>query len=462
LAAGAGALIGVVGPLALRIAAMLEVFAGIVFYWLGLRRAFDRGAALMVAAWLAAGPWYFFQFTVAPIGAEQAFLLGGVAFWFVTRRPLQWMLDWFLLGLLAGFTWWINQSAIFVIAAAIVVAIAQSDWWAHVRPLLRPIARFRSLPTLLQAISMFLGVLLLLGILRSGGVPVPALFLFSPVAEPLTLFVLYHAALFGRSWLDVLPSRQFYVSCVAVAGGFLIAYAPVIIGGVRGAYPETYGLSAPLNTVDQLLPRLATIIRADWWQFLGGAVGAIVTALFLVGLVERRRSTPGEVAGRSTSIAWTTIVLALFFFVFSARAHEGTARYIVVALPCVYGVAAYAASRRPIGRFAVLVVLIALIALRYRDVREIGAAQREQYANFAGNFDPRPVIAAIDRGRFTVCYADYWIAYKLQWVTNERVRFIVWRGYTRNRAEAKALAAMPGPKCFVEKNGAVREAEPNP
>jgi hypothetical protein len=460
VAAAIGFVTGNVGPLALRIAAMVEVLASIIFYWLGLRRAFDRGTALMVAAWLAAGPWYLFHFTVAPIGAEQAFFLGGLGFWFVTRTPLRSARDWFLLGLLAGFTWWINQSAIFVVAAAIVVAIARSEWWSRVKPVLRPIERFRSLPMLLQAISMLLGVFLALGILRTAGLPVPALFLHSPVGEPLTLFVLYHAVLFGRSWLDVRPARAFYPACAAFAIGFLIAYLPVIIGGLRGAYPQTYGLSAPLTTVDGLLPRITTIVRTDWWQFLGGAVaGVIVTALLAMNAVERpatRRSTPGEDAGRSTFIAGMTIILALAFFVFSSRAHEGTARYIVVALPCVYGFAAYAVSRRPIGRFALLIVLVALIAARFHDVRELSAAHREQYTDLPGDFDPRPTIAAIDRGRYAICYGDYWIAYKLQWITSERVRFIVSHGYTRNRAEREQLLAVPGPRCFVDDSGSVR------
>ena len=43
MSAAIGFLVGNAGPLALRIASSVEVVAAIILYWLGLRRAFDRG-----------------------------------------------------------------------------------------------------------------------------------------------------------------------------------------------------------------------------------------------------------------------------------------------------------------------------------------------------------------------------------------------------------------------------------
>jgi hypothetical protein len=454
IAAAIGFVSGNVGPLALRLAAAAEVLASIVLYWLGLRRAFDRGTALMVAAWLAAGPWYLFHFTVAPIGAEQAFFLGGVLFWFVTRAPLRTWRQWLVFGLLTGFTWWINQSAIFVGAAAIVVAILESEWWSHTKPVLRPMDRLllRERPVIVRATGLLLAFLTLLGILRSAGLPVPALFLHSPVAEPLVLLLAFYALLFGRSWREVRPARSFFHALGAFAVGFTVAYLPVIIGGIHGAYPRTYGLSAPVIELDQVPRRIATIFRSDWWQLIGGdatvlgvTISIAMMALLALNLVERPATSPAG-ARRSTSIAAMTIILAGAFFLFSSRSHEGTVRYIVVALPLIYAYAARAGARSRPAAAVLLVVLVAMVAARRIDARAVAAGQREQYATLPGGFDPRPALAAIDRAGFTVCDADYWIAYKLQWISNERVRFIVSHGYTRNRVEVRQLVS----QCHVD------------
>ena len=444
ISAAIGFVIGDPNTLALRLAAAVEVLTGIVLYWLGLRRAFDRGTALIVAAWLVAGPWFLFHFTVAPVGAEQAFFLGGVLFWFVTRFPLQSLAQWFVFGLLCGFTWWINQSAMFVALAAIVVRMAESEWWARTKPLMRPIDRVlvqdRKRPDFVRGLGLLLAFMTLLGILKSATLPVPALFLEYPIAEPLMALLIFHAILFGRSWLDVMPRRAFFSAAALFVAGFVIAYVPVIIGGIRGLYPRTYGLSVPAIALERIPERLWTIVTSDYWMLAGGwVVGMAILVLLVPGI----RSTP--------RIPFYTLILAAIFFVFSARAHAGAVRYVVVALPCLYAFAASAALRWRIAVVLNLVVLVALVVGRIADVRGVVSAQREYYSGLPGDFDPRPALTAIGRAGYTVCDGDYWIAYKLQWISAERVRFIVSRGYNRNRAEVQGLVS----QCHVDEVGRV-------
>src|SRR6185295_15141716 len=123
-----------------------------------------------------------FHFTVAPVGAEQAFFIGAILFWFVTRYELTTIPQWFVFGLLCGFMWWINQSAVFVPAAAVLVAIERSEWWSRAKPRIRPVDRLllRGRPTVVRLTGLLLAFLTLLGILRAATVPVPALFLFHP------------------------------------------------------------------------------------------------------------------------------------------------------------------------------------------------------------------------------------------------------------------------------------------
>jgi len=443
ISAAVGFVVGDPGPLALRLAASIEVLAGIILYWLGLRRAFDRATALIVAAWLAAGPWFLFHFTVAPVGAEQAFFVGAILFWFVTRYELTTILQWFVFGLLCGFMWWINQSAVFVPAAAVLVAIGRSEWWARAKPRIRPVDRLllRGRPVFVRITGLLLAFLLLLGILRAATLPVPALFLFHPIAEPLFVLLMFHAVLFGREWLEIVPRRWFFAALGVFSIGFLIAYAPVIIGGIRGAYPRTYGLSVPATALERIPWRIWTMASSDYPMFVGGWIVA-VTLLVLILCGGPRAN--GRIAG-------VTLLLTGMFFVFSARAHPGTVRYGVVALPVLYAFAARAGSRFKFASLLNLVVFVALVFGRIGDVREIASVQREDYAGLGGNFDPRPTLAAIERAHYTVCDSDYWIAYKLQWLSDDRVRFIVSHGYNRTRSEVRGLVS----QCHVDALGNV-------
>jgi hypothetical protein len=70
-------------------------------------------------------------------------------------------------------------------------------------------------------------------------------------------------------------------------------------------------------------------------------------------------------------------------------------------------------------------------------------------------------MATIEQRGYTVCYANYWIAYKLQWLSGERIRFIVWRGYDRNRPESRRLKALLVRKCYVDHQGQISDWKPD-
>jgi Dolichyl-phosphate-mannose-protein mannosyltransferase len=122
-----------IGPLALRIAASLEVFAALVFFWLGLRRAFGRGPAMLAAFWLAAGPSFLFHFTIAPIGAEQLFLIAAVLFWYALRSRFETNFEWLVLGLICGAGMWLHQGILFLAAAVgLALLIERKVTWRRI------------------------------------------------------------------------------------------------------------------------------------------------------------------------------------------------------------------------------------------------------------------------------------------------------------------------------------------
>ncbi len=430
---------------ALRLATSLEVLAGIVFYWLGLRRAFGATVANVVALWLAIGPAYLMHFSIAPIGGEQMFVLSAIIYWFAETSGLRRPRDWFILGLLAGLGWWIHQGTIFALGAAIIVAVLRTDWWRRVRD-----ARRTRRNILLDALAIVLAIDVLLGVLHSIGVPVPAFFLFSQILEPLVplLLILLLNAQRVRALVGV--GRDGLLRAALFALGAAIAYSPVLIGELRGAVPETYGLDVPLMYLDGVAAHTVTLLRSDLWLFIGIGASVVVVPFFVAAMLRRP----------AREMPLVTIILCLVFYLWSWRAHPGSMRYIVSALPMVYAYSAQEMLRLRLHAIPIAAVTLALLVPRIGQIRDVARGQGEYYAGLPGDFDPRLTLQAIEGKGYTICYANYWIAYKLQWVSEERVRFIPYLSFDRNRAASRALAAEPVPKCFVELDGSVRPMTP--
>jgi hypothetical protein len=188
-----------------------------------------------------------------------------------------------------------------------------------------------------------------------------------------------------------------------------------------------------------------SFLRADLWLFVGAAASILVIPFFIVAMMRRPRFDQPLV----------TLILCLIFYLFSERAHPGTMRYIVSALPMLYAFAASEMLRVRWGAVIVAAVALALLVPRVEQIRDVAEGRGEYYAGLPGGFDPRPTLRAIESQHYTICYADYWIAYKLQWVSDERVRFIPFRSLDRTRAVSKALHEAPGPKCYVDAAGRV-------
>jgi hypothetical protein len=417
-----------VNPFALRVATMLEGIGAIVFFWLGLRRTFDARSVAVAMLWVAIGPAFLLQFVVAPIGAEQMFFLSALLFWFGAR-------NWFWFGVLSGFGWWINQGVAFVVFGVILVEIGRSAWWAKCRAGFSPPRRAKARRTF-DYLAYLLLLDALLGALYEFGVHVPTLFLYYPVLDPFALAVVVY--ILGKLPLPFPPLRR----ALLFGAGFLIGYSPVIIGGLLHAYPSSYEAGIT-GIVFSDLPKHILAVAPDLLPFAVGLIG-----------FRKFRTRPLEL---------TIVILGLVFYLGSSRVHPGHMRYLVATLPIVYAFAAEELMRWRVAGCAVAVAFaIALAIPRVHDVREVGRAQRERYGNFTPNRDPRPIVAAIERQGYRTCYADYWLAYKLEWVSDGKVRFITWRGYDRTPEESRRRIAAPEPKCMLGKDGTVTLASVPP
>jgi hypothetical protein len=380
-----------VNPFALRVASMLEGVGAIVFFWLGLRRTFDARSVAVAMLWVAIGPAFLLSFVVAPIGAEQMFFLSAVLFWFGSR-------NWFWFGVLSGFGWWINQGVAFVVVAVILVEVWRSEWWSDV---LKTAAGRRRPIEYLVYLLLFDA---LLGALYELGLRVPALFLYHPVLDPFAPAVVIYAL--GKLPVPIPPLRK----AGLFAAGFLIGYAPVIIGGLLHAYPSTYS-SGVTGLAFGDLPRHVRDVAPDLLPFAIGLIG-----------LRKLRTRPVDYA-------------------FAA---EELMRW------------------RAAGWVAAVAVAVVLVIPRVQEIRDVQRARSEGYGGLLPNRDPRPILANIEGAGYRTCYANYWLAYKLEWISDGRVRFIPWHSYDRTSAESRRRIASPDAKCLVSTDGSVSLASVPP
>ncbi len=255
----------------------------------------------------------------------------------------------------------------------------------------------------------------------------------------------------------------------------LAAAFAFLAGAVFGALPIVFGklsfdqrLYIPVKSswsFAHVLQRVEDTVTFDTWELLGarGSAGSwLLGVIFVVLLASAVRHFQ---ARQTTVLAASVVAVTLAFWLLSTDAYRGAVRYVMIALPILYAFAAQELVRlwdrrragwRILALSAAVVVAAGLIIPRSVQARDAAAGRLEQHDNWPGGFDPRPALREVAAGHYTVCYANFWVAHKLEWLSETDVRFIPYRSVNRRMTESSRLAALPGPKCFVDLQGHVR------
>ncbi|MBK9061934.1 MAG: hypothetical protein IPL89_01850 [Acidobacteria bacterium] len=403
------------GPLALRLSSMVQVAFGIAVSFLAIERLFGYAVAVFAGVWLAVSPSFLVQFSVVPMGPEMAFALGSVLFFLtadsLTRSPafLDRPAGRFAFGAVAGAGWWVNQTIALVLVPCSLVLLLRSRTYAGFLERIR------------------------------GDSP-------------------------GTLGADVRGALPF-------AAGFAIGYFPAWPGGLLGWYPRHYMFVTPYFPEAGWLPRLGTFLTTDLRRLFGlesGVAGAAVFGIALLGvafvLFRHRRMllsllllAPSRHGG--IELVAAIVAAGAYFFTLTGRIPVQL-RYLAPVLPAALALVGAAALEavalvrprlpRLLAGLLAWGLALAGFALVARNaagtVREILAAP-----------DPRPLLREIEARGYAVCHADYWVAYNLQFLSDERVRFIPWHSFDRSRLQSARLREEPGPHGLVLPDGTVRD-----
>lgn len=277
------------------------------------------------------------------------------------------------------------------------------------------------------------------------------------IAPALVVIVLYDRPLL-RTWQ--LATGAFLFACGAVLG-----VLPRYIGSLL-IDQRQYGPVMPGWSFAMVEQRLTDLVRYDFRELIG-ADATLLGWLFLAVMLALLVSAAVHFRPRrETMFAAAVLATAFAYWIIAVGPYRGAVRYIMIAVPILYAFAAGEVLRLA-NRTRIAAVLLALLmagalyAGRVHDVREVLAGNREQLESFPGGFDPRPTLRVIESRQYVVCYANVWLAHKLEFLTTAPTRFIPHRSVNRTMTESMRLAALPGPKCFVDLNGNVRTLTPH-
>ncbi|HSB63594.1 MAG TPA: hypothetical protein VLJ18_05475 [Thermoanaerobaculia bacterium] len=415
------------GPISLRLASMGEIGFGICLYFLGLTRLFGRVIGAAAGLWLAIGPPFFIRLSAVPKGPEMSFALGSVLFFLAAgalTRPRPFLdrpSGHFAFGLLAGLGWWMNQTTVFVLLPVAMLVLFRS-------------APFR-------------------GFLRVR---------FNRETDPPT----ERSSRFLRGWARFLTP---------VLSGVVLGYAPVWMGRLAGWYEPALGPVVPPPPSSGPLSRFVRFAGEDFWRIVGldglapprvlAAAALVVLCLLLLGYRRRLsralRTEPPNFEGLDLVVAIAASGAAALVL---RDVHPTQFRFMTPVLPAALALllVSFAEAARLFRRRipAVFVVLawggIALLTAVFLSRQARGVVQ-----SLLEEPDPRGPLRAIAEGGYTVCHAGYDTAYTLQFLSDERVRFIPYHSPDRNRTLSAELRSIPGPQCLVTDDGVVRRWLPS-
>lgn len=244
--------------------------------------------------------------------------------------------------------------------------------------------------------------------------------------------------------------------------GMAIGYIPAVLAMLRDE-PLLYARVITRWSLYAVWLTVLETIRSDVWLLLADAtpVGILTGTCILAFAIAGMR---GHERTRGHLIVLATIAVSVAFWLFSTFPYPGAVRYVVPMVPFLYGAAALGLLRvhrdgragKIVALTGALAITVGLFVPRIVQARDVAAGRSEQYSNWPGSFDPRPVLDELRRGRYRVCYGEVWVAHKLEWLSDPPVRFVPVRSVHRTLRRSLRAIREPGPKCLVGNDGSIR------
>ena len=418
-----------------------------------LTRLFSRRISWIATAFLIAGPPSLVFWSLSGSAEVVMSLIAGTS---LCLGLDAWRRDKSRAGLVVaaaalGFGLWVQQYILYYVVALAVTAI---DWTPQGRARIRERMAARVLPTWLRlvlgAITVAACVYIVLGIAAflGAGFDVTMFGVRITVTHPQKMWwiaaalLLTGAAGFLGGQIVWGPVRTAWL---APALGFLLGYAPALAGRLLADGP-----GAPISRMD--LDRLQSV----WSPFVSTvlpivfgfksptterlAVPAWPALIIVIAIVvSYRRAGQAGRAGQTGQALFHVFLITtpIVFIVSGGYIDEQSYRYLMplhAALPVVYAVGIDSAFRT--NRIAGIALLTSLLALFVWQ-------QAAWYRRLEPDRESPAILSCLDRSGVRAAYADYWVSYKVTFLTDERVIVAPNNGADRYPPYTEIVRAQP-------------------
>jgi hypothetical protein len=417
-----------------------------------LTQLFSRRIAWIATALLIAGPPSLVLWTLTASAEIVLSLIAGTVFCLGLEA---WRRSSSRTGLVVaaaalGVGLWIQQYILYYIVA---VAVAAIDWTPQGRAHIRELLAARLLPgwlrLALQVIAAAACVYIVLGAIAFVGAGFDAMWfgVRITVTHPQKMWWIAAALLIaGAAGFVVgqLASGRVRIAWLAPALGFLLGYAPALAGRVLADGPgapmarmDFAGLrSASWPFVSTVLPIVFGFKSPNTQRLAVPAWSAlIVVAAIAISYFKLAGRTQTSTFGRTFHVF--LITTPLVFIISGAYIDEQSYRYLMplhAALPVVYAVGIDGAVRsNRIAGIALLTSLLALFVLQ----------QASWYRQLEPDGDTPAIVSCLEQSGVRAAYADYWLSYKLTFLTGERVIVVPNNGVDRYPPYTALVRAQP-------------------
>jgi hypothetical protein len=393
---------------------------------------FSRRVAWIATAFLIAGPPSLVLWTLSGSAEIVMTFLAGTS---LLLGVSAWKRSGSRTGLVAaaaalGFGLWIQQYIVFYAAAA---AVAVVDWSPAGRARLRELAGGAWRPTWLRGalrlLTLAAGLYVVLGLAAFLGLG----FAVSPfgvavsVADPQKMW--WIAAGLLLIWAAALTAARLihtktWPMWLAPALAFLVAYAPAIAGRFLSEGPGAPRARLDLAGLGAVLPEFSGVALPILFGFSSPTTERLpvpawsALVIITIGVISyvRVMRLKGDEHNPLISVFHIFVVVAPILFVASGSYIDAQSyRYLMpvhAALPVVYAVGIEAALRT--NRMAGVALLAALVSL-------FAWQQAEWYRRLEPDREALAIVNCLNKSGIRAARADYWLSYKLTFLTGERV-----------------------------------------
>lgn len=435
----------IIDPLSLTIASSFLQIMGSLFICEAIRIKFGYKSALIILVSCLFGTSSVYAHNYLPNGPEmQLFCIGLLMFVFAKNYHQ------ILLGIALGFGWWMNQSIVFI-ALPLLIFIMKDD--SKLENLKSELFRKETLVKN-KSILIVMLLIIILGVISNevGYYEIKSIVNFKSrsgtkaIILPILIYILY---VFFKSFVKKNEIVQYLIKLVNKFKFFIIgcilSYFPVFIGVQLKWYEKSYTpkfelvkfSSIPNYIIKLIIDYYPNLFGFSFLTFLG-------SMFFIILLYILTQNTISLWRKKIENIDWKDlitigIVVNILYVLLSFRSQtEYAVRYsffLIYFSPLIL----YLSEKRWIKKVSIglLAIYCISVANHISDIRIKKQVFRE--------------LKNLKESGYKLCYANFWDAYRLEYLTDGNVQFIVHESQDRTKKINEARKRINREKCLYNK-----------